>query len=189
MFVTFIRHGQIPANVDHRYIGRTDQQLSPLGEQQAAQVEAPAVDKVFTSPLTRCIQTADIMFPGVPKTVVDDFREMDFGIFEGRTPDEMVDFEPYRQWVDSMCEDPIPEGEQLDSFQERCRAAFEQVVQQCDQDDRLAIVAHGGTIMAIMGALNDEGMRYFDYHLDNCETITCQVLLSPTLRLHRVSAY
>ena len=187
MIVTFIRHGQIPANIDRRYAGRTDQLLTEEGKRQAAAVEAPEVDRVFTSPYTRCLQTAEIIFPDMDAEVVDDLREMDFGIFENRTADEMVDFAPYREWVDGMCLGPVPEGESMDEFGARCTAAFARIVEDCRDDERLAIVAHGGTVMAIMGAYNDEGREYFEYHIENCQQIVCEVERAPEgITLHRI---
>ena len=187
MLVTLIRHGQIPANIDRRYIGRTNQLLTDEGKRQAARAKVPEVDKVFVSPYTRCLQTADIMYPGMEHTEVEDLREMDFGIFENKTADEMVDFKPYRDWVDSMCEGPVPDGETMAEFHDRCSAAFENVIKSCDTDDRLAFVVHGGTIMAVMGAFNDEGRSYFEYHLENCQFFTCEVRWEPELKLHRVA--
>ena len=187
MIVTFIRHGQIPANVEHRYAGRTEQSLTELGRRQAAAVEAPEVDRIFTSPHARCIETADIIFPGREKMVVDDLREMDFGIFENRSADEMVDFAPYREWVDGMCLGPVPEGESMGEFAERCVAAFRQIVAGCGDDERIAIVGHGGTVMAVMGAFNDEGREYFEYHIGNCETIVCELdRTGEDIVLHRI---
>ncbi len=188
MIVTLIRHGQIPANIDRRYVGRTDESLTETGRAQAAAFEAPEVDKVFVSPYSRCIQTAEIIFPRIEKVVVEDLREMDFGIFEYRTAEEMADFEPYRKWVDSMCEDPIPEGESMAEFDDRCCAAFEQIALSCSNSDRIALVVHGGTIMSIMGRFGDEGIPYFSYHLNNCEhyVCECQVADDGTIVLRRI---
>lgn len=186
MLVTLIRHGQIPANIDRRYTGRTDQPLTDTGKAQAAEADVPAVDRVFVSPLARCRETAAIMYPGMEQTVVDDLREMDFGIFENKTADEMADFAPYREWVAGMCEGPVPEGESLGDFSARCVKAFEEVVRGCGEGDHAAFVVHGGTIMAIMGAFNDEGRDYFEYRMENCQHITCECTLEPALVLHQV---
>ncbi len=180
MLVTLIRHGQIPANIDKKYIGKTNELLTDIGKEQAALAkeklaqELDHVDKVFTSPLTRCIQTADILFPNMQKVVVEDFREMDFGIFEGKNANQMVDFKPYRDWVDSMCMDKIPEGESMQEFDDRCCGAFEEIIKSCTPTNNIAIVVHGGTIMSIMGRFNDEGRQYFEYHLNNCVFYICE---------------
>ena len=69
----FIRHGATEGNLHHRYIGRTDE---PLCEAGVAQVETlrkqgRSVDKLFVSPLLRTRQTAELLFPQMPYTVVD----------------------------------------------------------------------------------------------------------------------
>ena len=87
----FIRHGATEGNLHHRYIGRTDE---PLCEEGVAQVKALqkrglSVNRLFVSPMLRTRQTADILFPKMPYTVVDGFAEMDFGRFEGKSADEL----------------------------------------------------------------------------------------------------
>ena len=190
MLVTLIRHGQIPANIDKRYVGcRTDEDLTDEGKRQAAEIVPPAATRVFVSPLARCWQTADIIFPDIDKKEVYDLREMDFGIFECRTDDEMAGFEPYISWVDSMCTDPIPDGESMAEFDERCCTAFEGIVRSCSDDDHIVLVVHGGTIMSIMGRYNDEGREYFEYHLNNCEYYTCECRTGEDggISLHRIA--
>ena len=186
MKIVLIRHGQVPGNVDRRYIGRTDELLTEFGRQQAREANPPQVSKVYTSPYLRCVETAQIMYPQLEAVPVDGLREMDFGVFEGRTADEMVDFAPYREWVDGMCQGPVPEGEDLATFNARCCAAFEQIVSECDDADDVALVVHGGTIMAILGAYNDEGREYFEYHVGNCGFYVCECEREPRIVLHRV---
>ena len=97
MQITLIRHGQIPGNIDKRYIGTTDQDLTDLGIKQAKELNCQVnadISKVFVSPYKRCIQTAKLAFPSIELQIVDDLREMDFGIFENKTADEMIDFKP-----------------------------------------------------------------------------------------------
>lgn len=192
MLVTLLRHGQISANVERRYVGcKTDEKLTDEGIRQAEIVDAPKAEKLYVSPLTRCKQTAQIAYPDMPMTVVDDLREMDFGIFEGRSADEMIDFKPYRSWVDSMCVDPIPDGESMEDFDSRCAKAFEEVVNKsmAQGHQSIAFVIHGGTIMSIMGNFNDEGKAYFEYHLNNCEFYLCDCELEKStnkIKLHRI---
>lgn len=64
MLVYLIRHGNTEWNVQGRYLGLTDMPLSDLGVETAKNTIAPEVDIIFCSPLTRCLQTADILFPG-----------------------------------------------------------------------------------------------------------------------------
>ena len=87
----FIRHGATEGNLHHRYIGRTDE---PLCEEGIAQVETLrkqglSINRLFVSPMLRTRQTAELLFPQMPYTVVDGLAETDFGRFEGKSADEL----------------------------------------------------------------------------------------------------
>ena len=71
-----IRHGQTQGNREHRYIGcRTDEPLCPEGIAQLQNRHYPPVSRVFVSPMRRCVETADLLYPGVPQTIIGSFRE------------------------------------------------------------------------------------------------------------------
>ena len=77
-----IRHGMTRGNRERRYIGaRTDEPLCPEGVAQLRAKDYPRVERVFASPMRRCLETAAILYPGVPVEIVEDFREGDFGAF------------------------------------------------------------------------------------------------------------
>ena len=142
MTVYLLRHGETEYNARWRYLGKTDQPLSSKGREELARAGfSPEV--VYVSPLCRTAQTAGILFPEA---------EMDFGIFEGRSADEMANDPAYRQWVDGGCLGPIPEGESKDAFSARTCAAFAALLDGAVAagEDLLVIVAHGGTQMAVL---------------------------------------
>jgi len=125
-----IRHGMTEYNQARRYLGRTDLPVSEQGmeELRARKQEHPdmypTVGKLFASPMLRCRQTADILYPEQTPVLIGEWKEMDFGIFEGRSADEMEDDAEYRKWVDSNCEGPIPEGESRTEFNTRNMAGL-----------------------------------------------------------------
>jgi len=159
-----IRHGKTLGNLEGRYIGcRTDEPLCEQGIQALKRNVYPPVQKVFVSPMKRCIQTAQILYPDTPIEIVEDFRECDFGDFENRNYFELNGNEAYQRWIDSGGRLPFPHGESRQSFSQRCLKAFNQLESTGD----CAIIAHGGTLMAIMEA--STGKDYFDFHLKNGE--------------------
>ena len=87
--IHLIRHGQTQANNDGRYIGRTDEPLSPEGLMQLLsmkqQYDYPGGARFFTSPLTRCRQTLEVLYPGCHAEVVDGLAECDFGEWDGKS--------------------------------------------------------------------------------------------------------
>ena len=151
MRVCLLRHGETAWNAQGRYLGRTDLPLTPAGRAALGPAGfAPA--RVYVSPLRRTAETAEILFPGAEQEAVPDFREMDFGVFEGRSWRDMEDFAPYREWVDGGCRGPVPGGESMERFCQRTCAAFEALMDRAAEagEPLLAIVAHGGTQMAVL---------------------------------------
>ena len=59
-----IRHGSTPGNRERRYIGRTEEDLCEEGILALKGQEAPEVQRIYASPMRRCIQTAKILYPG-----------------------------------------------------------------------------------------------------------------------------
>ena len=160
-----IRHGQTQGNREHRYIGcRTDEPLCPEGIAQLQNRHYPPVSRVFVSPMRRCVETANLLYPGVPQTIIGSFRECDFGDFENKNYAELNGRADYQAWIDSGGELPFPHGESRAQFAARCATAFEQIRQ---QDEDCAVVAHGGTLMAIMEKFAVPEGGYFDFQAGN----------------------
>ena len=160
-----IRHGQTQGNLEHRYIGcRTDEPLCAAGREALRLRRYPEVSRMFASPMRRCIETAAILYPGMTPELVPDFRECDFGAFEGKNYAELNGRADYQAWIDSGGELPFPGGESRAAFAWRCARAFERLCVQSLQED-CALIVHGGTIMAIMERVAFPRGRYFDYQV------------------------
>ena len=170
--VVIMRHGSTTANEAHEYAGSRDVSLTPKGEEQAeAAGVCPQVDYVYVSPLKRARRTADICFPGARQIQVANLREMNFGVFEGRSADDMEHDPAYRAWVEGFCEDRCPGGECRAELSERVAAGMHEVVRDAMAEGRRTaiVVAHGGTIMAAMDALADDERGYFEWQVGNCQ--------------------
>ena len=87
----FLRHGRTAGNEHGSYVGgRTDEPLCPAGREAllshlVQQPELFRADRLFVSPMRRCRETAALCFPHLSPEVVEDFRECDFGAFEGKS--------------------------------------------------------------------------------------------------------
>ena len=105
--IILIRHGKTYGNTLGRYIGITDEELCLEGREELAalresgQYRSIRPDLVYVSPLRRCRQTAELLFPGVPQEICRDFRECDFGEFENKNYKELSGNPAYQAWVDS----------------------------------------------------------------------------------------
>ena len=161
-----IRHGQTQGNREHRYIGCRTEPLCPEGIAQLQNRHYPPVSRVFVSPMRRCVETANLLYPGVPQTIIGGFRECDFGDFENKNYAELNGRADYQAWIDSGGELPFPHGESRAQFAARCVTAFEQIRQ---QDEDCAVVAHGGTLMAIMEKFAVPEGGDFDFQAGNGE--------------------
>lgn len=151
MTVYLIRHGQTQGNLERRYIGSTDQPLCPAGREALGPL--PPVDRVYASPLRRCRETAALLYPGAAVEIVPDFRECGFGAFEMKTYEELRDDGAYQAWLDTGGVSAPPGGESKDSFQRRTVAAFRRLAASWGEEGSAALVVHGGTIMALLEAL------------------------------------
>ncbi len=128
--IYIIRHGQTEMNQRHVLQGRSDAALNGAGIEQARQAAAGLsnipFDRVFTSPLKRAIQTAEIVAPAVAPIVDDRLIEMDYGPYEGadlnRLPPEILTF------FSDFVHNPAPGGmEPLASVVERAGAFLEDI--------------------------------------------------------------
>ena len=162
--IVLIRHGRTPGNEAHRYNGVTDEPLSEAGRIALAEKRfdfaPPAV--VYVTRLRRTIESAAILFPGARQITVPGLREMDFGDFEGRSYADMEHDAAYRAWVDSGCLGPVPNGESRADFLRRVDRSFRALLA-VDHTERLTLVAHGGTLMAVCALYVEPTRDYFDW--------------------------
>lgn len=174
--ILFIRHGATKGNLERRYIGKTDEILCDLGVKQALILKEQNffADYVFTSPMKRTVQTASIVFPNNNLLRVSDFSETDFGIFEGKTADELSKNADYCQWVKNGCTSEIPRGESVAEFKSRCIKAFERIIKTLPDNSKPAFVLHGGVIMSILEKYAIPKRDFYDYHLKNGEYLVAE---------------
>ena len=167
MRVELIRHGETPWMSEKKYQGRSD---IPLSEEGIRRLTAASFcpETVYVSGMIRANQTAQVIFPDAQQVVIPDLSEMDFGVFEGRSADEMADDPDYRAWVDGWCMGRCPGGESTDEFCDRVCTAFSDLMDRLTADESskdCIIVAHGGTAMAVMHRFANEKRSFHEWHL------------------------
>jgi len=181
MTVILIRHGETSGNSQKRYIGRTDEGLCESSRKYLAENvlngKYPPAGKVFASPMKRCIETAGIIYPENELTIDEGLKEIDFGLFEGKSYSELNGTFQYQQWIESGGRMPFPEGEGREQFIKRTVSSFCRLMSGADQkDDTIAFIIHGGTIMSILSFFC--GGDYFDYLCKNGEGYVVSVMRS-----------
>ncbi len=174
MKIVLIRHAKTKGNLEHRYVGKIDEPLCDAGVRELLKNQKrgiyPKCDCVYASPMKRCIHTAQIVYPDKQINTVSDLRECDFGIFEGKTYEELKNNPNYRLFIESNGESGIPGGENRVRFQARCVNGFMEALKDMKEKNisNAAIVCHGGTIMAILERFGGQGRAFYDYQTENC---------------------
>ncbi|MDD6491252.1 MAG: histidine phosphatase family protein [Firmicutes bacterium] len=178
--LVLIRHGATKANMEQRYLGKTDEVLSKEGEMQLFEYKKmgffPNIDFLFSSPMKRCVQTAEILFPELKPVEIEEWKEMDFGVFEGKNYLELQGDNRYQEWIDSNGSLPFPEGESREEFISRCDKGFRRMIGKLKPIEEeghktIGMIVHGGTIMALLSKYGKGD--YFDYQVPNGKGFIC----------------
>lgn len=167
--ISLLRHGMTEENEKSAYIGWTNSPLSPLGRKNAwltkRHMGEPGL--VFTSDLTRCLETAAILFPRKSVLQMDEFREMHFGRWEGRTYEQLKNVKSYREWINdpfSCCPDG---GESFQEFGLRVEKGWEKAINQIQQTNAtdVAIITHGGVIRYLLSHFAPKKISFFEWKI------------------------
>jgi len=151
--VVMVRHGETEGESSIRFHGVTDVPLSDEGREQAkaarAQIPGEGFDLVVASSLSRARETARIVAPGHTIRLESDFREIDFGRWEGLTKDEIAAADPilYEDWQNGVPGFDFPEGERRADFRQRVERGFERV--EASGAESVIVVAHKGIVRTI----------------------------------------
>jgi broad specificity phosphatase PhoE len=163
MNLLLIRHGESIANTEGRLQGQLDSALSDRGREQARSLlsrllrERRAVSVIYASDLGRAAETAEILAAGLSTPVVLDarLREYDVGILTGVIWRE-VEFLYPEQWhqmhhTDAWVHFPGQEGRE--AFYTRVAAALADIRARHEDDETVALVAHGGSLSVLLAQL------------------------------------
>lgn len=200
--LTLVRHGESQWNLENRFTGWVDVDLTPKGELEAlnagsALADVPA-DAVFTSVLTRAIRTADIALKvagkhDLPTKRDQALNERHYGDLQGLNKKETaVQFgdEQVHQWRRSFDIAP-PNGESLKDTLERVMPYFEaEIAPLLKAGKNVIVFAHGNSlralIMKIEGLLPEEILSVeiptgvpIQYELESDLSVRTKKVLTP----------
>lgn len=176
MIISFSRHGESQANVKNVFSNHG--RKHPLTEHGIQQVEKLAsslstsgISKIYTSPLLRATQTAEIIakWLELPISVEPGLREFDCGVFEDLaiTPAAVEIYHAVmRRWAYGDKSSRLTGGESLQEIENRFFTFIDRVVTTHNPDDHLLCIGHGGLFTAVFPALFEN--ISFDFTL-NCE--------------------
>jgi broad specificity phosphatase PhoE len=184
------RHGETVWHEEKRYAGGTsDIDLTAKGRQQAQALadwcRGRSLDAVVTSPVRRAIETArpSARVIGVELVIVDDLREVDFGIAEGRTAGELRDLDEgmMRRFQADPVAHPFPGAESPDAAAFRAANALRKVAEQFAGGSVL-VVAHNTVLrlaLCVLLGLPVSGYRQSFPRLDNAAVTELAVPIDP----------
>ena len=158
MKIYLIRHGKTEANEKHLYCGSADLPLSATGKEELQKIHYDIKNVRFiTSGMKRTNETLQMLFGDVSYEIDPRFREVDFGIFEMHSYDQLKNTPEYQTWLTGDNEANIPpQGESGKQMKKRVLEAFYEITEDT------CIITHGGVIAAIMEHLfpNEGKNRY-----------------------------
>ncbi len=152
--LTLIRHGVTAWNSEGRFQGHSDVPLTARGRSQAERLREQAawlepLDVVLSSPSVRAAETAAIAFPGHRLLYDARLRELDFGVFEGRTFEQNEAHPAWSWWSADPFGRPAPRGESYRALQDRAIAWLDEAAGRWQGADVVA-VCHSGTIQMLL---------------------------------------
>ncbi len=164
--IFLIRHGQIDCGGDRRYIGITDLPLSAAGIEQVTRLKEcfsdVEMERVFTSPLTRCRQTAAILLKGTDTEamVIDELKEINMGDWENQAIDYIKDRFPemYEKRGANIDTFVPPGGESFAQLQKRVMPALEKII--VHTAGNVLIISHAGVNRVILSQLLDFPLQH-----------------------------
>lgn len=134
-----IRHGETEWSAAKRHTGRTDIPLTPAGESQAAALGKSLADRrfesVLCSPLRRARETCRLAGYGEKAEVSDDLLEWDYGVYEGKTTQEVRLEQP--EW--SIWTASVTKGESVEQVGHRAQRVIQRALA---VDGDVALFAH-----------------------------------------------
>jgi probable phosphoglycerate mutase len=159
MILHCIRHGESTYNAEGRVQGHLDIHLSALGRRQAeAAAQALAgqpIEVVYTSPLQRALETAQIVARTVDAELRIDprLKEINVGVFQGRLRSEINQLYPNEiaLWNSEDPDYVVPGGESRNQLRKRGLAAIHSIVN--DGYEQAALVSHGRLLVTTLKAL------------------------------------
>ena len=155
-----VRHGETEGQSSIRYHGATDVPLSDLGREQVRRARERLAGEVFevvyASSLSRASESARILAPDHPIRVEADFREVDFGRWEGLTREEIAvrDPELFGVWQRDLARFDYPGGERRADFRARIARGLEHLRE--SGASSALVVAHKGVVRTLLELVSGE---------------------------------
>lgn len=169
--IHLIRHGRTIGNDNRWYYGATELMLTDEGKEEILKFKEEGVypkitDNVFTSGMSRCGETLRLIYGDTDSVDIPELREMEFGIFECHSHDELSGNPEYDEWCsDNTGDYAMTGGESRNHYHERVRMGLDRLL---DTEGDVTCICHGGTIAWIMRVCfdGDEEENIFKWSIE-----------------------
>lgn len=156
MLLYIIRHGESEANAGGYHSGQSSVHLTEKGVRQARAarefVKDIVFDKLYVSDVLRTQETAEVIFPDLPRTFIPLAREVDNTVMHGKNKAELTEIYGQRYLDCREKFDYAPLGidcESLAHLSGRAKKLLDWAEKQADE--RICLVSHAGFIIALAG--------------------------------------
>lgn len=191
MSIYFARHGETDWNIAMRVQGTTDIPLNENGMKQAdllfenLEKENVKLCQIYSSYQRRALTTAEIVGArcNVPVKVIRGLEEMNLGLFEGHTWEEigMLYSDEHSEWQSNKRYNKAPSGESYQDLLERVFSALDQIIEESkaalDLGKDILIVTHGAVLMSLLTLKNDLDFNtsYMYIAVENAKAIKFEI--------------
>ena len=182
MNIFVIRHGETDWNKQFRLQGRTNIPLNENGREQARKTAEGlkemgiSFDAVYSSPLIRAVETAEIL-SGFPRDKIktdERIIELSFGRAEGTTPAERkgnAELSAITNFSDAPEKyQPESDAESLQSAISRTAVFWESEIKALENKcNNVLVSTHGGTLQSLLLHVDGRSIaQYWDVKIPNC---------------------
>ncbi|SHH28636.1 histidine phosphatase family protein [Tepidibacter thalassicus] len=180
----FVRHGTTVDNENMRLAGFIDSKLSDIGKEQvkktSIRLRDEKIDCIYSSPLSRAVETAREIanLKNLEIKICDNFREMNFGDFDGLTFKEIQDSyeDEFNKLKKYRFKYRFPNGENMIEFHSRVSNEIDNIIKKHDKQTIL-IVAHSGVIRSSLShLLSKDHIYHWNFKVDNCSITIVEVI-------------
>ena len=184
--ILLLRHGQIPANVQGRWHGSTDSALTWRGRRQIKRTarhlasRQPAISAIYSSPLQRCVVTAEATGKrlGLEVVVREELREYAIGEWEDLPFRHLHEHHNFIGKATADLDFAPPGGESLRGVAERMVPAVSDIHDAHPSDATVLLVGHGAAMAVALASLIDQDPSgWTNYLIANCSLT--ELVLSP----------
>ncbi|NMM65797.1 histidine phosphatase family protein [Clostridium sp. P21] len=167
MKIYITRHGETEWNKEFRMQGWKNSNLTEEGIENAKKLgkylKDLEFDLIYTSPLKRAVDTAKYIRGEKNTKIVinEDFKEMNFGLWEGMTANELINRYPkeYENFLQRPQLFKSFGGENFEEFVQRVKRGLYSIIENNNTCDNVLVVAHAVVIKAVSKIVKGYGIE------------------------------